>query len=316
MGDYWVGNLQRAKFADVEFPVTRRELSGGRAWAKHRFAFRDGQDDEDTGREPYVFDVEIALFRSIDENHYPTLFEQLRFAFDDPDTKGRAEYQDPELGPITVKVDKWRWTADAMERDGGRFHVRLEEVSAEAFHLTTAAGEEIGQSPEAIAELADGELASLGVTKADGLDALDAAGVAVPDESEIEEGALVAGVVGLALDVIQNGAIDATEITAALEMGMQRLAALAELDAVGDVDGAEALGLLVEIGNALASTADRELRASTPISSIVLEQGLSAAEIALRLYGDASRADEVERRNPTFCSLLYAAGSTLSVLAT
>lgn len=312
--DYWSENLQPARFAGVEFPVGPRTIAGGRSWAKHRFAFRDGQDDEDTGREPLVFEVEIPLFRSIDVEHYPNTFEALRFAFDDPETKGRGEWQDPELGILTVKVDRWQWITDPNARNGGIFKLRVEEVGDEAFVYTTAASGEPIEDPADAADLADAEIAELGVTKADVLAALEADGVAMEDPDAVAEGAAMLAIAGDVLTTIGEN-VDAIEIEAGLDTALARIDAVCSLEAVIGVDGAEAFGLLVELAGALTSAAERAVRRAAVVKEIELEGGASSAEIAVRFYGDARRAAEIERRNPTFCALFYESGAVLSLAA-
>src|SRR5687768_3286370 len=128
----WEQQLHEASLGGVAFPVASRRITGGRAYAPRKYPHRDGQDVEDTGREPYTFELEVPLFADVDAAHYPDTYEALRLVVDDEADRGELEYVDVELGPVPVKVRQWNWSQTARERDGGVFSVVLEERTHEA----------------------------------------------------------------------------------------------------------------------------------------------------------------------------------------
>lgn len=312
----WNENLQPASFAGVEFPLAGREIGGGRASARHRPVFADGQSTEDTGREPYLFELRIPLFHTIDPNHYPTLKEQLRAAFDDPDTKGVGEYVDPELGPIRCKVVKHTWRSDAMERDGGWYTVALEEDSDAAYHYATStAAVEPTATPNQAADEADAELGELGLTDAEIKAAWEAGDAPASAGFAPEAGATFATVTADLMDGISTGIATADEVQAQVDRVRRQIDATLALEAVAGPDGWAAQGALYDLADAIERAAQRALRSGPPVVLWTPPAELSTAEIAVRLYGDARRAAEVEARNPSYHPLFLPAGRALRVLA-
>lgn len=313
MAGYWDTNLLPASFAGVAFPVGERQVSGGRSFARHRPTFAGGQRVQDTGRDPYVVALAIPLFRSVSSAFYPERYEQLRAALDDPETSGEGEYVDPELGSFRAKVATWKWRTVPDLRDGGIFEVVLEEVTDDSAPIPEAGW----RSPPATrstllarGDEVDAEMGSLGVTDDDQTGALSSAGV--PLEGTPERGAVTRQIMADVVDRVQDVRSTVDRTAAAVEYGLQQLSTIGDLALSRSPDSWVAWGATQDAAFALRSFGEDALRRSTPLVTVEIPAlGLSAYEIAARLYGDLSRADEVIALSTGIHPLFLSVGSTV-----
>lgn len=316
MADYWAENLQLASFDGVAFPVRTLERSGGRAKVRHRYPYRDAQDVEDTGREPYAWTIEIPLFAGmspvdVGRPLYPDTYELLRFLFDDPDTLGEAEYVDPELGPFDVAVISHTWRANADARNGGVYTLQIEEVSADPFPYSITEGSGSRSSAEQAA--ADADLAIVGVVTEDEIaQAWEDDGVAVEDGS-FDPGAIFTGLVDDFFNTIQDASLAADDVAAYVDRVRYRIDRVLRFDAMREASRWSIVASLNRLSDTLTQ-AGEEAQASRPtIVDFVVPWVMSADEVALQLYGDVSRAEEIVRRNPTRDPNAYQTGRVLKV---
>ena len=308
----WDDILHEASFAGVEFPVSKRSVEGGRSSAARKYPFRDGQDLEDTGREPYAIEYEIPLFASIDPIHYPTTYEQLRAVFDDPESQGFGELVDPEIGPIFVKVKfPWRWETTPDERDGGRFAVRFEEVSNDAIVFA------IRPDPDAQARLAaeelDASLADAGITDAEILADWSDAGVGLDPDFAIED-TLFVSVVDDFFATLDEGAMAGDEIAANLDVIRTRIDRVNSFSAAREVENWSVVSSSAQLTSSVTEATESKVARAKRIVEYRVPTEMSVYDVANILYGDPGRAGEIEERNPHPSPLFYEAGLTLRVL--
>jgi len=311
----WDSYLQPASFDGVEFPLSSREISGGRAWAPRRYPNRPGQSGEDVGREPYMFELEIPLFHGVDPNHYPTLFEQLRAVFDDPQTTGEAEYVDPELGPLNAKVTQWRWITDAGRRDGGLLRVSIEEVTFDDQVLAVQTGDP-QRDTESHAETLDSELDDFDLAEADLEEDFEENGVGLSeDEQDRQSGELWSTQVTRFVEEIEDGISDAEAVADRIDTIRTRIGLLGARSELQGPAGVHALHAAARLAESLGELGARAVIDAPPLVEHRIETSLSVYEVSSLLYGTPDRADEILQRNPSGSPLMIPAGTTLVVLA-
>lgn len=312
----WDDTLQPASFDGIEFPVSSRSVSGGRAWARRRYPNRPGQGSEDTGREPYRFELEIPLFHGVNSGHYPTLFEQLRAAFDDVETTGEAEYVDPLIGPVNAKVSEpWQWVESADQRDGGILRVVLEEVTFDDQLVTIGVGDPRATA-ESQAETLDSALEDFGIAEADLEEDFVAAGAPLTeDELDRGDGTMWATQVTRFVEGLEDGFESAEEVADRVDTIRRRLDVMANREELQSPAGVHALHAAMRLGVALTDVGARAVIDAPPLVVHRVATRMSIYEVASLLYGTADRAEEILQRNPQQAPLFLAAGTELVVLA-
>lgn len=315
MTDLWDETLQPASFAGIEFPVASRSLGGGRALARKRYPNRPGQSVEETGREPYTFELEIPLFADVEPEHYPNTFESLRYAFDDPDTGALAEYVDPELGPLQAQVDTWTWRTAAGARNGGVLTVKLEEVSHEDFVLTTSTRDAQRSAEDAAAEI-DERIGDLGISEEDLEQSFLAGGVPLSeDEKDKLSGELWSTQVTRFVESIEDGISTAEEMAARLDGMRRRIDILVNLPGMQAPAAAFAHHAAMRLGASLVEMGDELVSRAPPLVEHIILSEQSVYEVASQLYGSPDRAAEILQRNPSPSPLFLPAGTRLVVLS-
>ncbi len=298
--------------AGVPFPVSERRISGGRSYAPRKYPHRDGQDTEDTGREPYTFELTIPLFADVDPSHYPSIFEQLRAIVDEPDSQGELEYVDVELGPLPVKVKQWSWAETARERDGGVFTLTLEERSHDAFLVSIlAAPPDSRGTGVALSRALD---LTETVSEADVRAEWAAAGADLGDfELEPEDGLLWTGLTDDFFLAIEDGGLAADELAERVDRFRLRGGLVLRMDDMRTPDGWPAAQVLVRLLDSISQAAESyAVQQPTAVLWRVPEE-MSAWEISLRNFGTDERASEIISLNPVANPLFYRAGAVLTL---
>lgn len=226
---YWTTNLLDASLAagdtELTFQVSDRTVSGGRAWARRRYPFRNGQDDEDTGAEPRTLAYTVPLFRDVDEDDYPNLFFDLIELFESDEHLGRATLTDPEFGPLLVRLVDYAWSTDGKQRDGGELKLTFETLGDEnATILTVHSGDAADASEDAAA--VDDAIADAGQTPVQSASKMKDAGVPLSGTEltvlglSASFGANVGLVPGVSVDVVSvPGEQSTTSVTSTSGFG-------------------------------------------------------------------------------------------------
>lgn len=191
---YWTTNLMDATLQageqELVFPVSERQVDGGRDWAARRYPFRNGQSDEDVGARPRSLQYTVPLWRDVEEEQYPNLFNDLVEFIESDTHKGRATLIDLEFGPLPVRMTGYSWGTTGKQRDGGELRMTFETLGDENFTLLTVEGsganEEVRASDEA-ANL-DQSLADAGKTPKDNAAKLKEKKVAITETERLELG--------------------------------------------------------------------------------------------------------------------------------
>lgn len=128
-----LSTLQECKIRDISVPVITIKESFGHDTAQHKSVDRDGAFVENTGRNPFIFNVTIPFYaktitRGANETWtdlYPARFELTRDACIDRTT---ADFEHPLYGTFKVKITDWEATLNADERGGQTVSVTLIET--------------------------------------------------------------------------------------------------------------------------------------------------------------------------------------------
>lgn len=312
----WEDVHHTPRLGGVEIDPSRREVRGGRHFGRHLFPFRAGQEVEDTGRRPMIFDLDIPLFDGVDPNAYPGKLEQLRELFDSPETQGELEYVDPLLGPIQVKVADWDFSEGAEDRNGGFLRVVLEENSTDAFLASDIGRLDPRADAEVQAVAVDAGLSDVGLDEGELVTAWADAGVPLTGiEVQFEAGSLFLHIVDTFFETIEAAALAADEVAAVLDAHRLRIDRLLAFDPVREVRGWSIWHSAVGLSGSMTRAAESAFESQPPVVLWPVPRRMSHFEISMSLYRTPNRAREISRRNPVRNPLFYPEGMQLRVLA-
>lgn len=373
--DHWTTHLLDAQLIagenrelDLTFPVQDRDVSGGRAFARRRYPFRNGQGDEDTGLDPRVLTYTVPLFRSVTEGDYPDLFNKLVEAFESDSWKGRATLVDPEFGPLSVRMVSYEWGVTSKAREGGMLRMSFETLGLdESFAIleTLGSATEPGSNDSTLAATkTDDALADAGKTGKDSASKMRTAGVSINETERLELGlsAAFGANIGLAPGVTVSvpaapapasfttsvtsstgfgpttvdddevrifsalvsrfeRRLDSGELRTSDEIGAELDTLRARIEAVRDD---EDLTEHPEFGWPVLRATSRLLSAVTQLAQGVFADAplvidyevpseMCAVEVAVELFSDPARAQEIIDLNPSVSPDFLAAGTLLTV---
>ena len=318
--DVWDEILHEAKLDGVPFPLTRRHVEGTHAYASHKPAFRDGQDVERLGRDPYTFDLTSPFFDGLFDPRedglpwYPDGYDELRLVLE---AGGVVEYIDPILGPIDVQIVGWGDDHEAARRNGAMLTIKLEEVTRVPQLVRVLPQEPRGEADN-FASLIDQLLIDNGIDDDDLVDQFALAGVPLVGDDALSllgTGAMIVGLVDQIFAAIDEAALAVDEVAALVDEFRSRLDAILSFDALAEVSTWSLTTSIARLGDSVTRAADKAVAGKVPVIDVTLSDTMSAWEIALDLYADPSRAGEIIARNPTRYPLAYPRGTTLRVLA-
>lgn len=323
MADAFAELLHEAALDGITFPVSSREVKGGRSFGRHRFPFRDGQITEPTGREPYTFELTCPLYATTDVANYPDLWpgrwEELRHLLEDPEKGGEFEYTDPVYGPIPVIVSDWQESSDAERRNGITLHLTIEERQLderiERPEILVFADRDARGQAESLATEVDSGLANANISDDDLASAFADAGVPLTDNDPITEGRTFFSLVDEFGDALDEGAIAQDEIAARLDALRSRIDAVMSFD---PMISAANWSTVIAAQQLIASCTDMAERASAkapPVEDYYVADEKSVYDISAELYGTPARANDILTRNRIPNPLFIPAGTVLRVLS-
>ena len=305
--------MPQIKLGDLDnIPVSSRKVSGGRSVKGRQYPNRDGQASEDLGREPWVFELEIPLFKTVDDNHYPAMADQLQLLLDDPPDD--LEFRDHEFGTMQVSVGPWSRDMEATKRDGVIIRVQLTEDLLD----TPFAVRELVAAPNvetAGADL-DAALERAGVTEPNVQTQLNRNGVGLTtNELGFTAGDMWSGQGAAFMQRLNDGIATAEQIAAIVDTVRARVDVLLGLPQLQDPAYADAVIAAILFADAMALAGQVVIASSTPIVEQVIVEPISVFELALLLYGDIDRVEEILQRNPLVDPLFIAPGTRMQVAA-
>lgn len=315
MSDLWERILQPASLGGVEFPLARRRWTGGRDGARLEFPHQPGQAADDTGRKPRALELVIELFADVDESHYPGRFRELVSLFESDTLLGEVEYVDPILAPMDVKVWDFSVEEDATTRNGAVVTVNIEEVSQDVQSSALSPRRSARSTATETSLALDEELASLGVSDEEIALAFEKSGapLAGSDEKNWPAGQKITSLTTAFVEGLDAGLQTVDEVAARADTVRRRVASLTALAELRTVQGWGAYSAALQLVDALADMSETAARKAVAVIELTLSSQTSATELAAKLYGDRTRAEEIVRRNPTRRPNAYPAGTVLRV---
>lgn len=308
----WDDTLGPYKLDGIVFEAASRRRRGGRKVIARKYPYRDGQDAEDTGREPYTYELVVPLFNGVNPEHWPNLADQLIAVLENPPTD--LEYQDPEHGAITVSVVDWDDALDPERRDGVVLSITLVERQLDLANL----GRVLSSSPTltdpaTLAASLDDAMADAGIEENTVTAGFAVAGAELDEDERGATGSLWEAQVAETLARIDDGAATADAIVAQVERVRARLDVLTSLEVAQTAEGHPVYEAAMLLAASLEATA-RELSADAP--ALVEHRTLvetSIFEVASSLYGDPGRVADLLARNAMADPLFIPAGTVLVV---
>lgn len=309
--------LQEASLDGIEFPVSSRRLVGARAYGRHRYPYRDGQDGENTGREPYVIELECPLYDGVDwpTELWPATWDALRLLLEDTEASGHFEYVDPELGPLPVIVPDWTCELVADTRDGVLLRLTIEEAQLDEGTLVLRDSDAHGTSSR-LSESLDAAIGDAGLDDDDIATTFEAYGVGLTDQDPVTlgDGNVMSSLVGDFAGALEEGALAQDEIASRLDELRSRIDAVRSLP---ETQSPRHWSLLYSSERLIASVTDLAevaRRTAPPVIDYLVRDLMSVYEIAAELYGTTARAEEILVRNVVPDPLFIPRGTVLRVV--
>lgn len=313
----WEQELQEAKLDGIAFPIGNRQVSYGRDGARIRLPYVDGQDVEDTGRVPRTYSFDVPCFPDVEgyEDLWPGTYDRLVALVESPRSLTQVTYTDPVHGDVDVRVWSLQETTSPDMRDGAILRFEVEEVSFDVTGTTVVVrspardGESAArEADDAIAEdeiVTEGQVKeAMGSTGFRQTPAQRRAAIAgAPIETMWRD--FAAGVDGVALAVDQAAV--------AVDVVRAKVNAILALPAMVSTDAWALRGALLRVVDAAGRLAESAVARAVPTREITLTGEVSVYELATALYGDASRADEILRRNSVRSPMALRRGTVIRV---
>lgn len=307
--------LRGAELDSVPFPLASRRIRGAFDFARYRYVGRDGQQTTPTGRVPRTFELRIPMFDGMDPSWYPVGVENLLSVLTDSVAAGAVEYVDPFLGAIDVKIVSWELEQTGRDRNGARIQVVLEDNDTDTVEFITRQAADPRGEAEALSDDLDADLADAGVTEED----LDAsfAGAGVPRtgaELDYSSETMIGQITDGFFDDLVSTSQTLEEAEQSAERFTRRMDAIVSLDVTQAPAGWPILaGARRLAGTVLRATQERLGESGVRYRTYVVPGDTSLAQIALQLYGDASRRDDLASSNQLTNPNLILAGTVLRV---
>lgn len=303
-----------ASLGGVEFPIGYSRRDGGHSVARHRYDGADSQETEGLGRTPFVYELTVPLYASVNAAHYPGRKKEIEEEL--TRDGGRNEYIDPEDGPVKVRVISFPWHRDPMRRDGGYFQITLEEHRETIEELIAdILADPLGLA-RAEAEAADAGLEAAGIADQDLIDAFDEGGYPLSDEElDADQGSLLLNMVDTFFTTLESGAMAFNEVSAELDAIRWRINRVKNFSILQEIERWQILHSLTGMAEACSTGAEKSYARGPSYIEWTVPAKMSSVQISNRLYSTPNRAEEIEEFNPVRNPLYYPKGMVLTVLS-
>lgn len=312
----WEDDLQEASMDGIPFPVSERSRSGTRDAARVKPPYQDGQGVEPTGLGPAVYRITIPLFPDVEgyEDLYPGTYRDLIALFKNSD-RPTFEYVDPIDGGVNVFCAEWDEAASADARDGVLLTVQLEEVTLEVDgNLVFSATSPASAGREAAAE-ADESMEAAGVDEETVQSSMQTEGVGLGQgDTQAAAGTTFSTLWSDFETALSEAQARADEVEGIFATYRARVrAVINRVDAVRSPAGWPLLQALLRCIDSASTASQRAVARSVPIQDYTVAGPCTAMELAVRLYGDRTRAAEIVDLNPGVNPLRIPTGMVLRV---
>lgn len=270
--------------------LTRLSHTGEvQAVSKYKYPHRDGQDGEDQGSEPLIVTGEMIFAASIDTRLYPKRFIEMAKRKAEP---GAKVFTHPDRGSILGRFTQWDVTYNPMEVNSCRVSFTFEAFNEDQY-----------------------------VESADVMDKLsnlkDQAAVA---DAGLEKLEVSTGETTLSEDAVSFDEILSTPSSTAQSVEAMANSYRAKIDLIlSQTEMLDPRNYEVYAACSSMAATIQDLaadRGGTEEQEIPyrLDRDVTALELALELYGDRRRADEIIARNPS-ALFIFVRGSNLRLPA-
>ncbi len=306
MADFWEG-LSLAAINGVEFDIKGRVIQGGHAFGRHHYQGRRGQDTEPTGGSPLVITIVIELFQTpAQPENYPLKYNAIANVITDVGIGGQVEYIDPLFGLLAMQVSTFTLDEQAERRNGGVITITMEERSTDALDLTVpVVGARPGPRAIATGRELDAALPSAGVFDEHMISAFSTSGYPLSGaEAAYPLGSVMQNCARDSVTRMTNTAATIDYATGEVERFRARIDAMLSLPEMLVAEAWDARRALVVLADAIEQTALEVLaKGGAQATCAPPAGGTTAHAIAAKLYGDASRWQDVvsvngQIRNP------------------
>jgi prophage DNA circulation protein len=285
-------SLIEASFEGIAFPTGKLSTEGGHDSVEHTAYRRNGADVEPTGVRAKRGTIEALFLNGIGAGTiYPARLQQLLNAIERTPL-GRLQH--PTEGLLTAHVKTWRRDTDPQQRGGEVLELQWVEHNASVSRLATFASPASApaDSPTAVTARAS---------------AADAAGTTLTGYAPTA--ATIAAQLAY-LDAATRSYAQTRAALDAMQLVVTRNLALASLAVATAHPAVAALEALRASVYALRS---RYLPDPSRVRSYTVPRTQPLWQLALHLYGDATRTDLLLRANAIHDPLFVRAGTVLTV---
>lgn len=281
----WSAQLERAQFRGVEFDCQTTRDSHERRIAEYTYPGVDGVDDDDLGRMPRRCEVK-AIFTGAD------YLAQLGALLEVIDEGKPGRWRHPLLGGYTARIRRGSVEHDQARRESATVDLEIVESGTRAPLETVFSVEAIKREVTIEAEAVEAAVAELAVDVDEVTSALDSVTSFV--ESAEQQVA----------DIEQR----VNEVRSRIDNAVAAVRAK-----VDELKAHPAVRAARRLAHACQRLGDRVQRLRPRIRSLELSVTGPIALLAHRLYGDASRGDELARLNNVRNPFLVRGGQEVQV---
>ena len=299
----YLETLPECSYEGVAFPVESFTVDGGNDAADHAAYLRRGADIEPTGLRAYsgTFDVPLVDTAPL-VARYGNLSTALRFdLFNAFETTPIGTLIHPTMGRFRALIADWKESAKPDERNGTRLSVTWREHNGEAALLLSDTGGVPQDAPSTVtarAAAADAAASSLATSRGAAvagyapLSATIAAGLTTLDGAPLGYAATIAAIAAMAAPVAANLA----------------------LRSLAPVDAHAVTVALLALRTSLMLLRSRYVPSQATVRTYTVPSVMSVSDVALAVYGDASRTAPLYAANAFPDPLFVAAGTRVTVI--
>lgn len=291
-----LSELAEAVYEGVRFPVEVAPTQGGNDFAEHTAYLRRGADMEPTGLRAYKGTLSIPLINTGTlVARYGELFPGLRFdLLNTFQTTPRGQLSHPTFGVLTVAITDWSERLTPDQRNGVMLDVSWVEHNGSASLLVGTDGQTPANTPTTVSEAA---------TDADAKMAAVGSGY-TPVKDTIDEQLVYLG----------EASRSYSEVADAFRKMLAPVDANIALPLFSAASAHAATVSLLNLRAALFDFRSRYAPVLTQVRYYTVPVPMAVWEIAVAVYGDASKDGLIYAANSFSDPLLVNAGRVLTIL--
>jgi prophage DNA circulation protein len=296
MTDILATVLQEGAYEGVIFPVDTAQTDGGNDAVRHKAYGRRGADIEPTGQKEYEGTLTIPLINDLHGyggNLFTGTYFDLLSKFE---TKPIGQLSHPSKGTFTALIESWSEELAPDRRNGVVLHVKWVEHNAQAGILLSDQGSTPADAPTA---------ATANATAAD-------ANMAAASQSGGYT--LMSPIITTQLAFLESAPRTVNEISAAFAAMLSPIATNLALLVFSPAAAHPAVASLEALRATVLLLRDRYLNGFARFRSYVVPTTTSVWQIAITVYGDASKSSLITAANAINDPLYVRAGTVLTIL--